>query len=148
MCNDEYVLYQGGICHYCGDIWSVQRQDWFECYNASGTRSYIKRGWICDWPEGHPAQETFGAKVRYDTGNMDNDDDTILAGTCIRCESEVEWDKFVFQAEMDSQCEEDFTDYLHEQHPLELDEDAGQNKWWRRPYNPTRLDQAGFGLHD
>lgn len=48
---------------------------------------------------------------------------------------------------VDQNCSEYFENHVYAHHPESLNEDTDYNKWWARPYNPTRLEDAGFGFH-
>ena len=134
MCNDEFIIYQGGICMPCGKIWSVQRQDYIHCWDEEGSYSYCMPDGVCQWPNGHPTGQILGPKIgAYISGDLTN----VLQGFCIRCISEREWDSFKVLAEMEEDtelCPQAFVDKLQDEAPEELDEDAKMNGWWDRPY--------------
>ena len=144
MCNDLIVNY-GGICGFC-NVWSVQKRHFYECRNETGAEIRIKSDWECDWPDGHPTGKPFRNRALYEIGR-ENGLDVDLPGPCIRCESEQEWDNFLNRAAMDPNCDEYFENYLYDHHPDDLSDDPDNNKWWRRPYDPARLEKAGFNFH-
>ena len=145
MCND-LIINDGGICSFC-NVWSVQQRQFYECWDVCGVEAHTKEDWECDWPEGHPTGKSFQDRALYELGRSDDDQDHDLTGPCIRCESEEVWDDFLNRMAVDHTCPEYFENYVYAHHPESLNEDPDYNKWWRRPYKPTRLADAGFGYH-
>ena len=138
MCN-KLVIFQGGLCAHC-NVWSVQKQQYYECRDPTNTRVWIKPDWQCQWPDGHPSGWDSDDRELYDVGNGQN----CLARLCIRCESEDAWLCFIEDAAIDDECPQAFRDKIEQAAPEDLNQDDGQNRWVIRPYNPEveeeRLD--------